>query len=180
MKFFNFGAGSSVSSSVGASFFIHKYQLYHISKASNNIPHRLGTKLLRSIQKIRAVIINKNNQSLKTNFFGIITGTANADIPKIIHRLKIFDQIMFHIDNDQLWFIAAIADRNNSGADVHIAKIVNPMNSGDNLKYLAILTLEFTNLSAENHNKNNQTINNIIARTISKICDVKITSIIII
>ena len=91
-----------MSSSVGASFFIHKYQLYHISKASNNIPHRLGTKLLRSIQKIRAVIINKNNQSLKTNFFGIITGTANADIPKIIHRLKIFDQIMFHIDNDQL------------------------------------------------------------------------------
>ena len=90
--------------------------------------------------------------------------------------MKIFDQIIFQIDSDPLWFIAAIADRNNSGADVHIAKIVSPMNSGDNLKYLAILTLEFTNLSAENPNKNNQTINNIIARTISKICDVKITS----
>ncbi len=91
----------------------------------------------------------------------------------MIHRLKIFDQIMFQIDNDQLLFIAAIAERNNSGADVHIAKIVNPINSGDNLKYFAILTLEFTNLSAENPNRNNQTINNIIARTISKICDVK-------
>jgi hypothetical protein len=76
--------------------------------------------------------------------------------------------------------MAAIAERNNSGADVHIAKIVSPINSGDNLKYFAILTLEFTSLSAENHNRNNQTINKIIARTISKICDVKITSIIII
>ncbi len=126
------------------------------------------------------MIDNKNIQSLYINFFGISTGTASAEIHKIIHRLKIFDQIMFQIDSDQLWFIAAIADRNNSGADVHIAKIVSPMNSGDNLKYLAILTLEFTNLSAENQSKNNQTINNIIARTISKTCDVKITSIIII
>ena len=180
MKFFNFGAGSSVSSSVGASFFIHKYPLYHTNNTSNAIPHRLGTKLLRNIANIIAVIINKNNQSLNTNFFGINTGTANADIHKIIHRLKIFDQIMFQIDNDQLWFIAAIADRNNSGADVHIAKIVSPMNSGDSLKYFAILTLEFTNLSAENQSKNNQTINNIIARTISKTCDVKIIYIIII
>lgn len=180
MKFFNFGAGSSVSSSVGASFFIHKYPLYHTNNTNNAIPHRLGTKLLRSIQKIRAVIINKNNQSLKTNFFGIRTGTANAEIPKIIHKLKILDQIMFQIDNDQLWFMAAIAERNNSGADVHIANIVSPINNGDNLKNFAILTLEFTNLSAENPNRNNQTINNIIARTILKICDVKITSIIII
>ena len=87
---------------------------------------------------------------------------------------------MFQIDRDPLWFMAAIAERNNSGADVHIAKIVNPMNNGDNLKYFAILTLEFTSLSAENPNKNNQIINNIIARTISKTCDVKITYIIII
>ena len=130
------------------------------------IPHRLGTKLFRSIQKIKAVIDSKNIQSLYINFFGISTGTANAEIHKIIHRLKIFDQMMFHIDNDPLWFIAAIAERNNSGADVPIAKIVKPINNGDNLKYLAILTLEFTSLSAENHNKNNQKINNIIARTI--------------
>ena len=173
MKFFNFGAGSSVSSSVGASFLIHKYPLYHISKASNNIPHRLGTKLLRSIQKIKAVIDSKNTQSLYINFFGINTGTANAEIHKMIHKLKIFDQIIFQTDNDQLWFIAAIAERNNSGADVQIAKIVKPINNGDNLKYLAILTLEFTSLSAENHNRNSQTINKIIARTISKIIYVK-------
>lgn len=102
MKFFNFGAGSSVSSSVGASFFIHKYQLYHTNTTSSAIPHRLGTNPLRSIAKIIAVIMSKNNQSLSTNFFGINTGTANADIHKIIHRLKIFDQIIFQIDNDQL------------------------------------------------------------------------------
>ena len=173
MKFFNFGADSSVSSSVGASFFIHKYQLYHISKASNNIQHRLGTKLLRNIQKIKAVIDSKKIQSLYINFFGISTGTANADIHKIIHKLKMFDQIIFQTDNDPLWFIAAIAERNNSGADVPIAKIVKPINNGDNLKYLAILTLELTNLSAENHNKNSQTINKTIARTISKITYVK-------
>ena len=64
MKFFNFGAGSSVSSSVGASFFIRKYPLYHTNKASNTIQHRLGTKLLRNIQKIRAVIDSKNIPSL--------------------------------------------------------------------------------------------------------------------
>ena len=51
--------------------------------------------------------------------------------------------------------------------------MVSPINNGDNLKYLAILTLEFTSLSAENHSKNNQTINKIIARTISKITYVK-------
>lgn len=127
-----------------------------------------------------AVIDSKNIQSLYINFFGISTGTANADIHKMIHKLKMFDQMIFHIDNDPLWFIAAIAERNNSGADVHIAKMVRPINSGDNLKYFAILTLEFTNLSAEKPNKNNQTINNIIARTISKICDIKIIYIIII
>ena len=48
------------------------------------------------------MIISKNNQSLKTNFFGISTGTANADIPNMIHKLKIFDQMMFQIDNDPL------------------------------------------------------------------------------
>ena len=169
MKFFNFGAGSSVASSVGTSFFIHKYTLYHTNNTNNAIPHRLGTKLPRSIAKIIAVIISKNNQSLNTNFFGISTGTASAETPKIIHKLKIFDQIIFQIDNDQLSFIAAIAERNNSGADVHIAKIVSPINSGDNLKYFAILTLEFTSLSAENQSKNSQTINKIIARTILKI-----------
>ena len=91
-----------MSSSVGVSFFIHRYQLYHTNKRSNTIPHRLGTKLFRSIQKIMAVIDSKNIQSLYINFFGISTGTANAEIHKIIHRLKIFDQMMLHIDNDPL------------------------------------------------------------------------------
>lgn len=102
MKFFNFGAGSSVSSSVGASFFIHRYQLYHTNKRSNSIPHHLGTKLFRSIQKIIAVIDSKNIQSLYINFFGINTGTANAEIHKMIHKLKMFDQIIFQMDNDPL------------------------------------------------------------------------------
>ena len=174
MKFFNFGAGSSVASSVGTSFFIHKYTLYHTNNTNNAIPHRLGTKLPRSIAKIIAVIISKNNQSLNTNFFGISTGTASAETPKIIHKLKIFDQIIFQIDNDQLWFIAAVAERNNSGADVHIAKIVNQISSGETLKNLAILTLESTNLLAENPSKNSQITNKIIAaRTIKKTCDIK-------
>lgn len=91
-----------MSSSVGASFFIHKYQLYHTNNTSSAIPHRLGTNQFRSIQNIKAVIIKRNSQSLSTNFFGINTGTASADIHKIIHKLKIFDQIMFQIDSDQL------------------------------------------------------------------------------
>ena len=73
---------------------------------------------------------------------------------------------MFHTDKDPLPFMADIAERNNSGADVPIAKIVNPMNSGDNLNILATLTLELINLSAENHNKNNHNKSTMIARTI--------------
>ena len=73
---------------------------------------------------------------------------------------------MFHTDKDPLPFMADIAERNNSGEDVPIAKIVNPMNSGDNLNILATLTLELINLSAENHNKNNHNSSTMIARTI--------------
>jgi hypothetical protein len=61
--------------------------------------------------------------------------------------------------------MADIADKNSSGAEVHIAKIVNPINSGDSLKILATLTLELINLSAENHSKNNH-INNVITAQI--------------
>ena len=99
----------------------------------------------------------------------MITGIANAEIDNIIHKLKIFDQIIFHIDNDQLWLIAAIPDKNNSGADVQIDKIVSQINNGDNLKNFAILTLEFTNLSAENPNKASHIINKIIAQTMIEI-----------
>ena len=77
-----------------------------------------------------------------------------------------FDHTIFHTDNDPLPFIADIAERNNSGADVPIARMVNPMNKGDNLNILATLTLELINLSAENHNKNNHNNSTIIARTI--------------
>ena len=73
---------------------------------------------------------------------------------------------MFHTDNDPLPFMADIADKNNSGAEVHIAKIVNHINNGDNLNILAILTLELINLSAENHSMNSHNNNTIIANTI--------------
>jgi hypothetical protein len=53
------------------------------------------------------------------------------------------DQIMFHIDNDPLHCTAAIHDKNNSGAEVQIAKIVNQINKSDTLKCLATLTLVF-------------------------------------
>lgn len=64
-----------------------------------------------------------------------------AEIHKIIQRLNMFDQIIFHIDNDPLHCRAAIHDRNNSGAEVHIAKIVNQINKSETLKCFAILTL---------------------------------------
>ena len=91
--------------------------------------------------KIKAVTHSKNAQSLCTSFFCIATGAAIADTHKIIHRLNMFDQIIFHIDRDQLHCTAAIQDRNNSGADVHMASIVNQISKSDTLKCLAILTL---------------------------------------
>ncbi len=82
------------------------------------------------------------------------------------HKLNMFEPTMFHTDKDPLPFIADIAERNNSGADVPIARMVNPMNNGDNLNIFATLTLELISLSAENHNKNNHNNNTMIARII--------------
>lgn len=75
-----------------------------------------------------------------------------------------FDPTIFHTDRDQLPFSADIADRNNSGADVPIARMVSPINRGDSLNILATLTLEFISLSAENHSKNNPIISIITAK----------------
>ena len=75
--------------------------------------------------------------------------------PSINQRLKIFDHITFHTDKDQLPLIAAIADKNNSGADVPKANTVRPMNNADTLKYLAILTLELIKWLAANQSRNN-------------------------
>ena len=69
------------------------------------------------------------------------TGAAIAETHKIIHKLNMFDQIIFHIDNDQLHCNAAIHDKNNSGADVQIARIVNQIKRSETLKCFAILTL---------------------------------------
>ena len=88
-----------------------------------------------------AVTHCKNAQSLYTNFFWITTGAAMAETHSIIHRLNMLDQIIFHMDKDQLHCTAAIHDKNNSGADVHIAKIVNQINKSEILKCFAILTL---------------------------------------
>ena len=76
------------------------------------------------------------------------------------------DQIMFPIDNDQLHSTAAIQERNSSGADVQMAKIVNQINKSDTLKCLAILTLVLIKWFAENTNKYNQTISTITAKMI--------------
>ena len=124
--------------------------------------------------KIRAVTHSKNAQSLCTSFFWIATGAAIAETHRIIHRLNIFDQIIFHIDKDQLHCTAAIHDRNNSGADVHIASIVNQINKSDTLKCLAILTLVLIKWFAENTNKYNQTINTIIAKNIILVLLIKL------
>jgi hypothetical protein len=52
-----------------------------------------------------------------------------------------FEPITLPTDSEPLQFNAAIPDRNNSGADVHIANTVNPINNAETLKYCAILTL---------------------------------------
>lgn len=93
-------------------------------------------------------------------------GTNTALNQSINHKLNIFDPTIFHTDKDQLPFIADIAERNNSGADVPIANMVNPINKGDNLNILATLTLELINLSAENHSKNNHSNNTMMASII--------------
>ena len=76
------------------------------------------------------------------------------------------DPTIFHTDNDPLPFMADIADKNSSGAEVPIAKMVSPINNGDNLNILATLTLELINLSAENHSINSHNSNTIIANNI--------------
>ena len=113
--------------------------------------------------KIKAVTHSKNAQSLYTSFFCIKTGEAIAETHKIIHRLNIFDHIIFHIDREPLHCIAAIHDKNSFGADVHIANIVNQINKSDTLKCLAILTLVFIKWFAEKTNRYSQTINTTMA-----------------
>jgi hypothetical protein len=89
-----------------------------------------------------------------------------AEIHRIIHKLKIFDQIIFHIDNDPLHCKAAIQDKNNSGAEVPIAKIVSQINKSDTLKCFAILTLVLIRWFDEKTRKYKPTINTITARSI--------------
>jgi len=108
----------------------------------------------------------KNKPSLYTIFFCINIGVIIALKPSINHKLKIFDHITFHTDKDQLPLIAAITDKNNSGADVPIAIIVNHINKGEIRKYLAILTLELIRWFAANQSTNNQIDNNISAENI--------------
>ena len=168
MKFLIFGNSlHSLSSSSTGSFLIHRYQLYQTNNASN-VAHSHQVTVW-SHKKINNNVVThiKKNQSLLTIFFFIKIGATIALSHRMNHRLKIFDPTTFPTDNDQFPLSADIADKNNSGAEVHIAKIVNPINSGDNLKNFAILTLELINLSAANPNSNNQTNNNIIANAIS-------------
>lgn len=162
-KFLIFGTETSILSSVGDSFLIIKYELYHINRVSSVIHSRSATCWSHNIMKIKAVTVRRNAQSLYTNFFWINTGAARADTHKIIHKLNIFDHIMFHIDRDQLHCTAAIHDKNNSGADVQIANIVSHINKSDTLKCLAILTLVFMRWFAEKTKKYSHTISTIIA-----------------
>ena len=74
-----------------------------------------------------------------------------------------FEPITLPTDSDPLQFIAAIPDRNNSGAEVHIANTVNPINNAETLKYCAILTLVLMRWFAQYQSKASQIINKIIA-----------------
>ena len=82
------------------------------------------------------------------------------------HRLNMFEPITLPTDNEPLQFIAAIPERNNSGADVHIANMVNQMNKSDTLKCFAILTLVLIRWFDEKTSKYKPTINTITARSI--------------
>jgi len=72
----------------------------------------------------------------------IIIGIIIALKPRTRPRLNIFEPITFQTERAQLPCIAAIPDKNNSGAEVHIATIVSHISRLDTLKYLAILILE--------------------------------------
>jgi len=74
-----------------------------------------------------------------------------------------FDPITLPTDSEPLQFNAAIPDRNNSGAEVHIANTVNPINNAETLKYCAILTLVFMRWLAQYQSNASQIINKIIA-----------------
>lgn len=73
------------------------------------------------------------------------------------------DPITFQTDSEPLPFIAAIHDKKSSGAEVHIARTVNPIRRAETLKYCAILTLVLIRWFAEYHNKISQIIRRIIA-----------------
>lgn len=90
-------------------------------------------------------------------------GATIADNHKMNHRLNIFDQIILPTDNDQLQLSADIHDKNNSGADVPIAKTVNQINNEETLKYWAILTLVLIKWFAAYHSSANQIISTIHA-----------------
>ena len=96
-------------------------------------------------------------------------GATIADNHKINHRLNMFDQITFPTESDQLPFNAAIPERNNSGADVHMANTVSPIKRAETLKYWAILTLVLIRWFAQYHNKKSHITSNIIAIIISGI-----------
>ena len=103
-------------------------------------------------------------------------GTNIALNHKMNHKLNIFDQMILPTDKDQLQFRADIPDKNNSGADVHIAKTVNQINSDETLKYLAILTLVLIKWFAAYQSNANQIIRTIHANIIlfylyNKNCD---------
>lgn len=93
-------------------------------------------------------------------------GATIADNHKMNHKLNIFDQMIFPTDKDQLQLRADIPDKNNSGADVPIAKTVNQISNEETLKYWAILTLVLIRWFAAYHNNANQIIRTIHANSI--------------
>jgi hypothetical protein len=73
----------------------------------------------------------------------MIIGATIAESQRMKLKLNMLDHIIFPTDNDQLQFIADIADKNNSGAEVPIANTVNPISNEETLKNFANLTLVF-------------------------------------
>lgn len=70
-------------------------------------------------------------------------GATIAESQRINHKLNIFDHMIFHTDSEPFQAMADIHDKNNSGAEVHIASTVSQISNEETLKYFAILTLVF-------------------------------------
>ena len=94
----------------------------------------------------------KSEPSLFRSSFETLMGLTNATNPKIIPKLKIFDPSTLPTEIESWLPKAAEIETANSGAEVAIATIVNPITKSDKPNFLAIFEAESTIHDAPPHN----------------------------